>query len=483
MRPAVQHDAPGGNAHSGDYIILLLELTIEGILGAVDIEGRRQIALGQPACIHISHAEAAIEGIDHACGGSIGENGVQLVRHIGAVQRRAGHIFVIVHQKFTGLNAARRKAHDGNVIWVNAIDLRIFADKTDGSRHIQRTFLLRIRRQAVIYDEGLKAQLSQCCGGGQRIGVVAPELISAARHQHHRAFWLHALPDGDSGDIVGWEALHMKKNYDDEQENTTAYRVRLLRQDRGWSQKELADKIFVAHSQISRLESGETTNIGSALLVSLAKVFHVSADYLLCLTPISVPKSYDISQLGLSEEVIRRLILKTIDPDVLNRLLEHDQFPKLCALMKNYFSNTVANGIMARNQIIDLATDPLAELMSADPSKRTEMIKDLSFLNSSKIQSNEADIEKIKNILMKIIRDVKENMAEEQPSGAVATAEAVKGIRAALPDKPQSELTADDVSTAITAYIGTMITMDENTSELFQQLAKQVLELPLDEEN
>lgn len=114
--------------------------------------------------------------------------------------------------------------------------------------------------------------------------------------------------------IVGWEALHMKKNYDDEQENTTAYRVRLLRQDRGWSQKELADKIFVAHSQISRLESGETTNIGSALLVSLAKVFHVSTDYLLCLTPISVPKSYDISQLGLSEEVIRRLILKTIDP-------------------------------------------------------------------------------------------------------------------------------------------------------------------------
>lgn len=175
--------------------------------------------------------------------------------------------------------------------------------------------------------------------------------------------------------------------------------------------------------------------------------------------------------------------MKTIDPDVLNRLLEHDQFPKLCALMKNYFSNTVANGIMARNQIIDLATDPLAELMSADPSKRTEMIKGLSFRNSSKIQSNEADIEKIKNILMKIIRDVKENMAEEQPSGAVATAEAVKGIRAALPDKPQSELTADDVSTAITAYIGTMITMDENTSELFQQLAKQVLELPLDREN
>ena len=264
----------------------------------------------------------------------------------------------------------------------------------------------------------------------------------------------------------------MKKNYDDEPENTTSYRVRLLRQDRGWSQKELAEKIFVAHSQISRLESGETTNIGSSFLISLAKIFHVSTDYLLCLTPISVPKSYDISQLGLSEEVIRRLILKTIDPDILNRLLEHEQFPKLCTLIKNYFNNTIANGIMARNQIIDLATEPLAELMSAEPSKRAELIKDISFLNSTKIQSNEADVEKIKNILMKIIREI-----AQQPTGAIATAEAVKGIRDSLLDKPQSELTTDDVSAAMATYVGKVIPMDESTSALLQQLTKQMLEL------
>ena len=274
----------------------------------------------------------------------------------------------------------------------------------------------------------------------------------------------------------------MKKNYDEEPEHTTSYRVRSLRQDRGWSQKELADKIFVAHSQISRLESGETTNIGSSLLVSLAKIFHVSTDYLLGLTPISVPKSYDISELGLSEEAIRRLILKTIDPDILNRLLEHDQFPKLCVLMKNYFDNTIANGIMARNQIIDLATEQLTKLMSAEPSKRAEIIKDLSFLQSTKIQNNEADIEKIKNILMKIIRDIKEDAAEQQPTGAIATAETVKGIRAALPDKPQSELTTDDVSAAMAAYVGTVISMDESTSALFQQLAKQMLEPPSEDD-
>ena len=274
----------------------------------------------------------------------------------------------------------------------------------------------------------------------------------------------------------------MKTNYDDEQEDTTACRVRNLRLDREWSQKELADRIFVAHSQISRLESGETTNIGSSLLVALAKEFHVSTDYLLGLTPISVPKSYDISQLGLSEETVKRLITKKIDVSVLNRLLEHKDFPKLCALMKNYFDNTVTNGIMARNQIIDLATEPLAELLSAEPSKRTELIKDISFLNSAKIQSNEADVEKIKNILMKIIREVKEDITAQQPTGAIATAEAVKGIRATLPDKPQSELTIDDVSVAVAAYVGTMLPMDESTSELLQQLTKQMLELPTEDE-
>lgn len=270
----------------------------------------------------------------------------------------------------------------------------------------------------------------------------------------------------------------MKKYYDDEDENTVAYRIRLHRKDKGWNQKELADRLNIAPSQISRWERGETSNISSSMLISLAQTLEVSADYLLCLTPVSVPKSYDISQLGLSEEAVKRLITKKIDSTVLNRLLEHKDFPKLCALMKNYFDSTIANGIMARNQVIDFATEPLAELMSEEPSKRAEIIKDMSFLNSTKIQNNEADVEKIKNILMKIIREIKEDVTAQQPIGTVATAEAVKGIRNALPDKPQFELTCDDVSAAVAAYVGTMLPMNESTSALLQQLTKQMLGAP-----
>ena len=257
-------------------------------------------------------------------------------------------------------------------------------------------------------------------------------------------------------------------------------RIGDVRTNLGMTKKELSQKTRIDASLIARIENGNLKTISSDYLIKLTKELKTSTDYILSLTPVSVPKSYDISQLGLSEEAVKRLITKKIDASVLNRLLEHKDFPELCVLMKNYFDNTVASGIMARNQVIDFATEPLVELMSAEPSKRAEIIKDMSFLNSTKIQNNEADVEKIKNILMKIIREIKEDVTAQQPTGAIATAEAVNAIRDSLPDKPQSELTIDDVSTAVATYVGTMLPMDENTSALLQQLAKQMLETPME---
>ncbi len=269
----------------------------------------------------------------------------------------------------------------------------------------------------------------------------------------------------------------MKKNYGIDDKDTLAYRVRYLRESMGWKQQELADRVSTNHSAISRLESGKTQDIGLSLLASLAKVFHVSTDYLLGLTPISTPKSYDISQLGLSEEAVRRLLTKRIDTDVLNRILEHDDFPKVCVLIRNYFDGTIAKGIMGRNQMIDLATAPLTELMSAEPEKRVEIIKDRSFLQSQKMHPSEADIERIKDYLMKILREIKADMAVQKTTGLIASAEAMKAIWEALPDKPRSEITFDDISAATAAYLGQAIPMNEEAITMFQQLSKQMVEL------
>ena len=71
---------------------------------------------------------------------------------------------------------------------------------------------------------------------------------------------------------------------------------------------------------------------------------------------MSVRKSYDISELGLSAGAVRGLVTGAVDVQILNRLLEHRNFPKLIDLIRIYFQDTVAKGITARNQLIEITT-------------------------------------------------------------------------------------------------------------------------------
>ena len=59
-----------------------------------------------------------------------------------------------------------------------------------------------------------------------------------------------------------------------------AERVKQLRNEHGWSQGELAERVGADPAQISRYENGRITPSADAL-VRLAEVFDVSCDYLL----------------------------------------------------------------------------------------------------------------------------------------------------------------------------------------------------------
>ena len=268
-----------------------------------------------------------------------------------------------------------------------------------------------------------------------------------------------------------------------EDETSFAYRLSNLRKDHDLSQKQLADQLHVTHSQISRIESGETKNPNISIVIDAARFFHVSTDYLLGITQITSPKSYDISELGLSEKAVTRLITRRIDVDILNRLLEHEHFPKLCIMIRNYFDDTIAEGIMARNKVINLAVDQLTDLMTAEPSKRKEIIKDKQFLSSQKLGANEADIEKIKIQFMAILRDVKSGIQKKEPTKTVATAEAVQMIRDALPDKPASDITSTDVANAVAFYMGQTTNLTDEGLAMVQNLAKYICNNSVSEKN
>ena len=252
-------------------------------------------------------------------------------------------------------------------------------------------------------------------------------------------------------------------------------RIGDLRTNLGMTKKELSQKTGIDASQITRIENGTLKTISSDYLIKLAKELKTSTDYILGLTTVSVPKSYDISELGLSNEAVKGLVTGAIDVEILNRLLEHKNFPRLMHLIRIYFQDTAARGIMARNQLIDMATASLSDLMKEHPEHRAEAKQDLQFLNAQKMGEHEAEIEKIKNVFLAILRDIKQDIDNGEQPGETATAAMLQTMRDTLAGQQQEPPSMDDVAAMIAGQIGQFVPMDEETTEQFRQLAKKMM--------
>lgn len=252
-------------------------------------------------------------------------------------------------------------------------------------------------------------------------------------------------------------------------------RIGDLRANLGMTKKELSRKTGIDASQITRIENGTLKTISSNYLIKLAKELKTSTDYILGLTTVGVPKSYDISELGLSNEAVKGLVTGAIDIEILNRLLEHKSFPRLMHLIRIYFQDTAARGIMARNQLIDMATASLSDLTKEHPEHRAEARQDLQFLNAQKLGEHEAEIEKIKNVFLAILRDIKKDIDNGEQPGEAATAAMLQTMRDTLAGQQQEPPSMDDVAAMIAGQIGQFVPMDEETAEQFRQLAKKMM--------
>lgn len=157
-------------------------------------------------------------------------------------------------------------------------------------------------------------------------------------------------------------------------------------------------------------------------------------------------------------------------------LTEHRNFPKLIDLIRIYFQDTAAKGITARNQLIEMATASLSDLMKEHPEHRAEAKQDLQLLNAQKIGEHEAEIEKIKNVFLAILRDIKKDIDNGEQPGEAVTAAMFQAMRDALAEQKQKPLSIDDVTAMIAGQIGQLTPMDKETVEMFQQFAKKMIE-------
>ena len=179
----------------------------------------------------------------------------------------------------------------------------------------------------------------------------------------------------------------------------------------------------------------------------------------------------------MSEGAVKGLVTGAVNVQILNRLLEHRNFPKLMDLIRIYFQDTAAKGIMARNQLIEMATASLSDLMKEHPEHRAEARQDLQFLNAQKMGDHEAEIEKIKMCSLLSCGTLRKRWTAASSREKTITATMFQTMQEAMKNHQQEPLSMDDVTAMIAGQVGQLLPMDEETAGQFQQLAKKMIEL------
>lgn len=257
-------------------------------------------------------------------------------------------------------------------------------------------------------------------------------------------------------------------------------RITDLRTMSGLSQKELADRIDVPTSTLCRIEQGKIANVSNDVLIKLANFFNVSTDYLLGLTNVKFKKNVELSELGLSNKALFALLSGSVNGALLSRMIEHPHSVTLLDSADAYFKDAHKAGIQSRNDVINLATASLKDFMKEHSEKSMEISHDIRQLNAEKIGGDEADFNKLRNIFMSILKDIKVDYGNvPQDIGQTEFQEMLAAIKTKS-DAVQSErlITESDMANIVTSLLSDsrIADFDETETFMFYELLKHMFE-------
>lgn len=256
-------------------------------------------------------------------------------------------------------------------------------------------------------------------------------------------------------------------------------RIADLRNMSGLSQKELCEKIDVPTSTLSRIERGEITNVSNDILIKLANFYNVSTDYLLGLTNVKFKKNVELSELGLSNKALYTLLSGNVNASLLSRIIEHPHFVTLLDTADAYFTDAHKAGIQSRNDVINLATASIKDFIKDHPEKGKEARLDIRQLNAEKIVGDEADLNKLRNIFMSMLKDIKEDYGNEPKDISQTEFQEMLSSIKAQGDEIQKErtITEDDMANIVTSMLtGSGVgDFDHEETMMFYELFKHIL--------
>ena len=259
--------------------------------------------------------------------------------------------------------------------------------------------------------------------------------------------------------------------------DTTIHGERIveLRKEMKINQEEMAKRMGMSKSQLSRIESGETKTLNSNLLIRLADEFDVSTDYILGRSNIQSRRNYDVSSLGLSEKAIQQLVTKRVNVQVVSCLLEHKTFPYLTRLIYTYFADITARGIQSSNDVLQFGYNLLANAELTDPKQKAERNRDLMAIRSQMHKPSDADLEEIKKVFLSILKDIKKDLDEQNEKQVGADWEVIRRIQGEAMKLGPGNVDFNAIVEIVTGMIGDLTNLDaegqQRLGEMFKEMA------------
>ena len=247
--------------------------------------------------------------------------------------------------------------------------------------------------------------------------------------------------------------------------------------ERKMTQRELALRIDVNESTISRFLSGKTEKLSEESVIRIARVFNVSTDFILGTTVIPDKKNYDISELGLSVEAAKNLYTGKVNNDVVNRLLENPRFATVTYMIAQYLDDTLAGGYAAQNQMYATLRSMLLGI-----NKTSAAVQAARTANAMKVPTYQADQTTIQNTFMTVVKEIKKEAGSDLAAAKAIGKEATERMFTELTkgqDSPIPTITPEAVADAVTGSVSGMDYVNEEALQNFNQSLVDLLKTTL----
>ena len=193
-------------------------------------------------------------------------------------------------------------------------------------------------------------------------------------------------------------------------------RITDLMKEQSMTQQELAARTGMTVGTLSRFLSGKIDKLSADNVISIARIFQVSTDFLLGESDDRGRIHYDIAELGLSVQAARNLYTGRVDSRVVNLLLENPRFGLVTELAAEYFAGAIAAGYAARNQLLSSTVKEMAKVQKWSKQRKTAAYQAARRMEILKIPVNQANLNALQEQFLLSVQEIKRNVVAETAS-------------------------------------------------------------------